>query len=263
MDIKDKVFVITGSTQGIGRELGIQVLLRGGKVVFNSRSDKKVLIDDLGDSNNVLFVASDVTKASDVSDLISKSIDKFGRIDVLVNNAGMSGFGELSESSPSVIEDIINSNIVGSLLPTHFSIPHLIKSNGKVLFISSLAALHGLPNYSLYSCSKMALTGIQQSLSKELKSKVFVGIAYVGFTKNDDSKRTYAPDGTLESVPSRDKFNVVSQEETALLLLKQLMDCKESVVHSPIGKLTYIMSRFFPKLVHSLILNNYKNSKNS
>ncbi len=262
MDIKDKVFVITGSTQGIGRELGRQVLLRGGKVVFNSRSEnKKLLISELGNIDNTLFVASDVTKSNEASELISKSIDKFGRIDVLVTNAGMSSFGELSESSPSVIQDIINSNIIGTLLPTHFSIPHLIKSNGKVLFISSLAAFHGLPNYSLYSCSKMALTGVQQSLSKELKSKVFVGIAYVGFTKNDDSKKTYAPDGTLESVPSRDKFNVVTQEETALLLLKQIVDCKKSVVHSPIGKLTSFMSRLFPSLVHRLISNNYK--KNS
>jgi dehydrogenase/reductase SDR family member 7B len=262
---ESNVFVITGSAQGIGKELATQILKLGGKVVFNSRKKEKIsLVKNLLNQykDHCFFVAADVTVPGEAELLISETIKHFGRIDVLINNAGVSGYGALSESSPIVIEEIMKSNILGSIFPTRFALPHLINSKGKVLFISSLAAFHGLPEYSLYSSSKMALTALYQSLKKELHPKgVFVGIAYVGFTKNDIGKRTFAPDGTLEKVPERNKFKVVSQEKTARLLLKQLSNEEALNVHSVMGKFAFLLSRIFPSLLDHLFLHNYLKSQ--
>ncbi len=261
-NLADKVFVISGSTQGIGKEVATQILELGGKVVLNSRKKEKIssvinLLDQYKD--HCFFIPADVSVAEEANLLISATIDHFGRIDVLINNAGVSSYGQLLESSPKVIEEIIKSNILGSVFPTRFAIPHLIKSKGKVLFVSSLAAFHGIPEYSLYSGSKMALTAFYQSLKKEMHAKgVFVGIAYVGFTKNDTEKRTFAPDGKLVKIPERNNFKVNSQQKTAQLLLKQLIREDGQKVHSVMGKFAFVISRLFPSLMDHIFMYKYK-----
>jgi len=263
--IKNKVFVITGSTQGIGKELATQILMQGGKVIFNSRRKEKIetvssLLNQF--NNQCHFIAADVSVPAEAQILMSETIDRFGQIDVLINNAGLAGYGQMIESSPVAIEEMIRSNLMGSIFATHYALPHLVNSKGKILFISSLAALHGLPNYSLYSGSKMALTALYQSLKKELHLKgVFVGIAYVGFTKNDAEKRMLAPDGTLEKMPGRDKFKVVSQEKTAGLILNQIINGEGLRVHSVMGKFAYFINRLFPSLLDHIYLHNYKKSQ--
>jgi short-subunit dehydrogenase len=263
--IKNKVFVITGSTQGIGKELATQILMQGVKVILNSRRKEKIetvssLLNQF--NNQCHFIAADVSVPAEAQILLSETIDLFGQIDVLINNAGLAGYGQLIESSPVAIEEMIKSNLMGSVFTTHYALPHLVNSKGKILFISSLAALHGLPGYSLYSGSKMALTALYQSLKKELHLKgVFVGIAYVGFTKNDPEKRMIAPNGTLEKMPGRDKFKVVSQEKTAGLILNQIINGEGLRVHSVMGKFAYIISRLFPSLLDHIYLHNYKKSE--
>jgi len=263
--IRNKVFVITGSTQGIGKELACQILLLGGKVVFNSRKKEKIsLVNDLLNTytEHCLFIAADVTIPEEANLLMLGTIEHFGQLDVLINNAGVSGYGQLLESTPVVIEEIIKNNILGSILPTRFALPYLLNSKGKVIFISSLAALHGLPGYSLYSSSKMALTAFYQSLKKEIQQKgIFVGITYVGFTKNDGEKKTFSPSGALVKVPERDKFRVATQEKTARLIINQIINEEEIKVHSLIGKFAYSMSRLFPSLLDRLLLYKYIKSQ--
>jgi len=260
--IAGKVFLITGSTQGIGKELATQIIRLGGKVVFNSRNKEKIssvgiLLEQY--KNQCCFIAADVSNPKEAEILISKTIDHYGKIDVLINNAGVSGYGQLLESTPIVIEEIIKSNILGSIFPTRFALPHLINSKGKVIFISSLAALHGLPGYSLYSSSKMALTALYQSLKKELQMKgVFVGIAYVGFTQNDAEKKTFTPDGTRVEVPERGKFKVATKEKTARLIINQIVNEEGLKLHSAMGKIAFVMSRLFPSLLHHIYFCNFK-----
>jgi len=265
--IENKVFVITGSTQGIGKELANQILQLGGKVVLNSRKKEKIsLVNDLLNQyeDQCFFVAADVTIPKEAEILMSETIGHYGQIDVLINNAGLSGYGQLLETAPLSIEEIIKGNILGSILPTRFALPHLINSKGKVIFISSLAAFHGLPGYSLYSSSKMALTGLYQSLKKELHQKgVFVGIAYVGFTQNDTEKVTFAPNGSLEKVPERNKYKVATKEKTAHLIIKQIINAEGLKVHSLIGKTAFVMSRLFPSLLHRIYFNNFYKANHS
>jgi short-subunit dehydrogenase len=171
----------------------------------------------------------------------------------------MSAFGNLEESNPSVIKEVISSNLVGSLLITHFAIPHIKKEKGNIQFISSLTAIHGIGGYSLYSAAKMAYTGVAQSLRIELNEfNVHVGVMYLSFTENDSAKMTLSPEGKLETVPKRSGFKISTQEESAQLVLNQIAKRKESVVHSSLGKLNAVINRIFPGLVQTILLRNYK-----
>jgi len=254
-----KVFVITGSSQGLGRAIASRVLSEGGSVVLNSRSQNKSegLLESFKQySERVIYVSADVTKPEQAKMLIERSIERFGRIDALINNAGMSAFGNLEDTEPSVIKEIIDSNLTGSLYMSHYAIPHLKKSKGSIEFISSLAAIHGLGSYSLYSSVKLAYIGAVQSLRKELHDyNVHVGAIYLGFTKNDTVKRTLNAKGELEPVPVRKGLPISSQDESAQVVLNQIYKRKTIVVQSLLGKANFIVNRIFPRIIHVVLLN--------
>jgi NAD(P)-dependent dehydrogenase (short-subunit alcohol dehydrogenase family) len=263
----DKVCLVTGSTQGLGKELARQLLERGGLVVLNGRKperERETLAHFAEFAEKVSYAAGDVSEAEHARAIVEHALARFGRLDVLINNAGMSAFGDLEDSTPQVIHEVIASNLIGALHVTHYAIPHIKKTGGNIEFIASLTALHGLGGYSLYSAAKMAFTGAAQALRKELAdSRVHVGVLYLGFTQNDEIKRTLSPDGKLEPVPKRDGFKVSTQAESAQLILRQIERKKSFVVHSTLGKVNAFMSRYFPGLLHRILLNAYRKNKKS
>jgi short-subunit dehydrogenase len=121
------------------------------------------------------------------------------------------------------------------------------------MFVSSLAGMFGLPAYSGYSASKMALTALAQSLKNELHGQnVHVGIAYVGFTENDPAKEQYNSKGELAPLPER-KVKRVTSEKTAFLLINQIRKRKFRSVHSFLGKAESVISKFFPGLIAMIL----------
>lgn len=267
MNFENKVILITGSSQGIGKALAKLLLEHGAKVCINGRDEYKLrqAVEDLGNwKQNLQAVCCDVSTADGSQLLVKDCVERFKRIDVAVCNAGMSAYGNLEQTKTSVIKQVIDSNLTASAMVSHFCIPHLIKTKGSLLFISSLAGLHGLGGYSLYSAVKMAYTGLSQSLQKELKRQgVHVGVIYLGFTANESSKRTLNPDGNLEPVPERKQFKLATRDEVALLIIKCISKRKEVVIHTPIGSITYWLSRHTPTIIGWLLQRVYwKNFQN-
>lgn len=260
-----KVVLITGGSMGIGRELASQILQYGGKVIITGRKPERLQLvknELVANQKNLLTHVGNVGDYSNNIQLIEKIILHFGKLDILINNAGMSAYGDLEKYDYKVINEIIDTNIKGFLFPTIVAIPELKKTNGSVIFISSIAAFRGLPNYSLYSLSKMSQTSIVQSLRIELKANnVFAGIAYVGFTQNETEKRMLTADGKLEEVPARNKLATVSRKVTAKKILKQIEAKKPRVIHSAIGKLTYFLSKYLPFVLNKIYAVHY-NKKN-
>jgi len=258
----EKVCIVTGSTQGLGKELAQQILKRGGKVVLNGRNQARkeealATFKEFGE--NVTFIHGDVSNELEAQSIVDHAIVQFGKLDVLINNAGMSAFGNLEESDPSVIHTVLDSNLKGALLMSHFAIPHIKKEKGSIQFISSLTAIHGIGGYSLYSAAKMAYTGAAQALRIELHDAgVHVGVMYLGFTKNDSTKKTLNAAGEPVSVPNRNKFKVSTQEESALLILNQIAKRKDAVVHSGVGKLNHFVNRFFPRVGFFILRKAYQ-----
>jgi len=263
---RNKVVLITGASMGIGKELALQVLNYGGKVAITGRNMARLLTvqSELKEhSENLLIHAGDVANYEDVVSLMEKIILRFGRLDVLVNNAGMSNdFAELEIINKKVVDEIIDTNIKGALFSSMMAIPELKKTRGSIIFVSSIAAFRGLPAYSLYSLSKMALTALAQSIRVEnKKAGVFVGIAYVGFTENETAKRTLSPEGNLEKVPSRNKLVTRTRSETVKTLLNQIANRRPTVIHSIIGKLTFLLFKYTPFVANKMYEQIYYNKK--
>jgi short-subunit dehydrogenase len=259
--LEGKVAIITGSSMGIGKEIAMALARKKVKIVLNGRK-----IDRLTATANEfkelkydhLAIQGDVRKYEDCQKLIEKTIAEYGSIDILINNAGIAMEGSIEDTMPEVFENVFQTNILGVLLPTKAALTYLKKSKGSVVFIGSIAGLMGLPNYSAYSASKMALTALVQSLKIELTgSGVHVGLNYVGFVKNDKNKTFYNQDGELELMPVRDQFKKMSQEEVANLFVNGIEKRRYKQPFSLLGKLTIFTQRYFPGLFERLMIRNY------
>ena len=264
---QDKVVIVTGSTQGLGREIALQVLEWGGKVIVNGRfKDKLPQVNEIFKRHlhSVRYVHGDVSQPEFATNLVQTAVTEFGQLDVVIHNAGLSAFGNLENANPDAIKQVVDSNLTAALLLASQAIEELKKTKGSILFVSSLVAIQGLGANAIYSSAKKAQIGVAESLRKELADYgIFVGVTYLGFTKNDAHKQTLTSKGKLVSVPERKGVPVASQRESALLILGQIKSRKYAIVQSWLGKLNFIMNRFFPGLVHLILLNAYRKQKGS
>lgn len=262
---KDKVVLITGASMGIGKELARQVLAFGGKAVLTARNEERLLgvqkeFEQYKD--RMLIHTGDVANYEDSELLMEKIHGQFGKLDVLINNAGISCYGEMEKLQPEVIKQVVDTNIYGPVYQTMTALKKFKSSLDSVLFVSSIAAFHGLPEYAAYSFTKKALYTLAQSLRMEVAGeKVFVGIAYVGFTENEKQKIILSPEGEKESVPVRPKILLSTREETARKILKQIERRRFSETHSLIGKLLFFMSKYFTSPLGFLMRRKYMKQK--
>ncbi len=249
----NKVVIITGSNQGIGKELAVQLGNYGAKVVINGRNKDKLtrVLKELHESNvEAIAFDGDISKQDFCEELVSKTVSHFGQLDVLINNAGMSAKASLEEGSLDFFKKVIDINLLGTAFASKFAIPHLKKTNGSLLFISSLAGIHGLPFFTSYSTSKMALTALAESLRVELHGHdIHIGTAYVGFTETSNDKTFYNAKGELEVLKKRENVKATPLSVTTDKIIRQIKGRKKSIYHSPIGKMNNILNRISPNFV--------------
>lgn len=247
---------------GIGKAIALELCKQGANVVLNGRNAERLentYQEFLKQGFSVLTVRADVTEPADCEMLIQKTLEAFEKIDVLINNAGLSMSERFENLHPEVFDAVVKSNIQGSAYPTLKALPSLKKTNGSVIFISSAAGMIGLPTASAYSAGKMALTAIAQSLKVELaETGIHVGIVHVGFTQNDSNKRVLNAKGELIPVAERPAFIQQTQQQVALAVLRAVQKRKFKVTLSFIGKLNSFMARFFPGLVMRILQASQK-----
>lgn len=263
---KDKVVLITGSSMGIGKSLALQLGALQAKIVLNGRNENRLnqfhqeFINKGFDS---IAISGDISNYDDCVRIIHQIIDTYGKIDVLINNAGIATMSSVEEMNPEVFKKVIDVNLNGSVFMTMAALPFLKNSCGSILFIGSIAGIHGIQNYSAYSCSKMALTAFVESLQIELnESDVYIGHAYVGFTENDPEKTFLTQTGDQEALPSRDNVKQMPVQKLTLRLIKMIEKRKSREVFTFIGKLNSVVNRISPKIVHKvLVRKNYSGLK--
>ncbi len=262
VNLKDKVAIVTGSSQGIGKAIAIALAKKGAKVVLNGRNaDKltkaKLELFELG--FEVLAVPADVGNYQDCENLINEVIDEYGQLDILINNAGIAMEGSIANTVPEVFEKVFHTNILGVLFPTKAALPYLKESKGSVVFTGSIAGYMGLPNYSAYSASKMSLTALVQSLKIELAGTgVHVGINYVGFAENDADKTYFDADGNVKIMPVREQFKRMPLAEVANYFVTGIEKQKYKQTLSFIGKVTRIMHQYFPAFFEWAMIRKHK-----
>ncbi len=248
----NKVVFVTGSSKGIGKTCAIELLKSGAKVVINGRNETylKQTAAELGKYGGELMeIVADVSDSKACEEALESIIARFGRLDVLILNAGLSSYGLIEDTSDEVLYNVMKVNAMGPFIAARTALPYIKKSKGSIVFISSLAGMHGIPRSSVYSMSKMALTALAQSLKTEMSGKgVHIGIIYVGFTQNDPDKMAIGPDGTIRPIQDRPGWIQQSPTKVARLILRNVKWRKFISILSPMGKVMAFFSRYFPKL---------------
>lgn len=169
MRLKDKVAVLTGGASGMGEAHARRIIEEGAKLVFTDILVEagEALALELGE--NALFIAQDVAKEEDWDRVVSAACERFGGIDILVNNAGIHSYGALHDETAEKLRRVLDVNVVSAWLGTQKVSPSMIeRGGGSIVNLSSLAGLRGLPNYSIYGCSKWAMRGVTRHLAIEL-----------------------------------------------------------------------------------------------
>jgi len=171
-DLEGKVIIVTGASDGIGRKTALLLAKKGAIVVLAARRKEilaRILKKLTGGPQKHLFIATDISKEGDVKRLVEEVIKKYGRIDILINNAAISYVGRVKDMDIEKAEDVININLLGTIRVTHGILPHMIEQkSGHIINISSVLGKGAAPYRSLYCASKYGMEGFMESLRLEV-----------------------------------------------------------------------------------------------
>jgi NAD(P)-dependent dehydrogenase (short-subunit alcohol dehydrogenase family) len=166
---KNLIWFITGTSQGFGRELVRAALQRGDSVVATSRQPEKVAAAFKGESDRLLAIPLDLSSEAHVSAGVEKAIGRYGRIDMLINNAGHGLLGAIEEVSAAEVAAVFETNVFGLLRVTRAVLPYFRKQkSGHIVNLSSISGLVGLPGWGIYNSTKFAVEGLSEALAAEL-----------------------------------------------------------------------------------------------
>lgn len=250
MSFKNKVVVITGAAGGMGRALCRQFGRAGAKIALLDlrREPLDVLAQELNQTGvQTLALECDVTDEAACQIVMQKIIKGLGRIDVLINNAGITQRSAFAETQPAVFRKVLEVNFFGALHCTKAALPLLIQTQGMIIVMSSIAGFSPLYGRSGYSASKHALHGLFESLRCELKDNgVRVMMVCPGFTATNIEKNALGGDGRPTAHPRSTTGKIATPEEVAEAIYRAALRNKRLLVLSTVGKLAYLVSRFFP-----------------
>ncbi len=253
--MQKKIIVITGASSGIGKALAEKYADEGWGLVLAARRNE--LLDELKnklDKTEVLTVKTDVTIESDCKNLIDKAVEKFGRIDVLINNAGISMRALFHNTDMEVMQQVMDVNYWGTVYCTKFALPHLLKTKGSLAGVISVGGYLGLPGRSGYSASKFAVRGFLQTIRVEnLKTGLHVLIAAPGFTASEIRKSALVANGDKQGETPRNENKMMSAEECAAHIFRAVEKRKRELVLTFLeGKFTVFLSKVMPSLVEKM-----------
>jgi len=255
--MKNKVVIITGASSGIGLATAFEFARRGAKVVMAARSIDKLeeyseTVRQLG--GGVLTVKADVSVEDDCKALVEKTVKEFGKIDILVSNAGISMRATFEDLELPVIKKVIDTNLWGLIFCTKYALPYIIKEKGSVVGVSSVTGFAPLPGRSGYAASKYGMHGFLETLRMEMKHRgVHVMIVAPGFTASNIRKSALIADGSQQGETPRHEEKMMSAEEVACHIVNGVIDRRRTIILTTVGKMTVLLYKFFPALVENII----------
>ena len=189
-ELSGKVAVVTGASKGIGAEIARQLAAAGASVVVNYASSKtgadEVVAAILKNGGKAIAVQANVAKSADVKRLFEATKDAFGRLDVLVNNAGVFAFGPLEQVTEASFHAQFDANVPGTLLATQQALAYFGAAGGSVINLSSISSINPVPNSAVYSASKSAIDAVTKALASELAGrKIRVNAIAPGMTATE------------------------------------------------------------------------------
>jgi len=258
--MKSRVVIITGASEGIGKALAIALAREGAHVVVAARK-REALEEVAAACGEALVVPTDVADEAACRKLIDAAVERFGGIDVLVNNAGISMNGRFDAvASLDVFERLMRVNYLGAVYCTYHALPHLKAKKGLIVGISSLQGKTGFPLSTGYAGSKHAMQGFFDSLRIELEgSGVDVTMVSPGPVHTDIHARKLGADGKVASL-GKDFSNKpqMSVEECVEQIARAIRSRRRELVMTTGGKLAVWLRPFFPRFVDAQVARRVK-----
>jgi NAD(P)-dependent dehydrogenase (short-subunit alcohol dehydrogenase family) len=225
--LRDKVVLVTGGSSGIGRAAALRLAGYGAKVAVAARTPSALELvarqaAELGAES--LAVPADVTDSEQCRRAVEATVARFGRLDILICSAGLSMRAYFDGSNLAALEQVMRVNFFGTLYATYFAVPHVKRTQGSLVALSSLTGLRGVPSYALYGASKFAIQGLYESLRLELRRDgVHVGVVAPGFVDTPLRDHVLGPDGQPWAKPPSPPFRVWPVEKCVDQIIRLLV----------------------------------------
>jgi short-subunit dehydrogenase len=248
------VIIITGASSGIGRELAYQLSDQGAWLSLAGRDVERltsVATQCRERGGRALVVPTDVSEPAQCQNLIAKTVEEFGRIDALINNAGVSMWARFeSVEDLGIFEWIMRVNYLGSVYCTNYALPYLKRSRGRIVAISSLAGKAGVPTRSGYAASKHAMTGFFDSLRIELAGYgTSVTMIYPDFVATEIRERALGADGKPLGISPVREAEVMTVEACARLIVRAVAQRRRELIMTLRGQVGMWLKLITPGFV--------------
>lgn len=257
MDFKGNVVILTGASTGIGEALAHALAERGAWLVLAARNAQKletVAAECRARGGRALVVATDVTDEEECRELVEHAVAEYGRIDTLINNAGLSMWMKLEDVEDlSTIEYLMRVNFFGSMYCTYYALPYLKQTRGRIVAIASVAARTGIPTRTGYSASKHAMVGFFESLRIEVEDDgISVTIAFPDFVASGMHTRSLGADGKPLGHNPLQVDKLMTSEECARLIIDGAAARKRQIVMSNRSRFGQWLKLIAPKKVDEI-----------
>lgn len=254
--LRGKIIIITGASSGIGLASARLFASRGNKLVMAAR--RLELLDQLAaeiladpvtsPETEILTVRADVSVEEDCRQLAEAALARFGGIDVLVNNAGISMRALFKDVDMKVLHTLMDVNFWGTVYCTRYALPSILERKGSVVGVISTAGYAGLPARTGYSASKFAVRGFLETIRIEhVNDGLHVLVFAPGFTSSNVRLASLTADGTPQGASPRDESKMMSAEEVARRLERAIVRRKREVILTSIAHLELFVQRHLPR----------------
>ncbi len=248
--------VVTGASSGIGEALARAYAAIGADVVLGARQEARLqqITEEIkAAGGSAVYSVVDVVNESECEALIAKAVESFGRIDILICNAGLSMRAIFDDVELTVLHRLMDVNFWGTVNCVKYALPHIQASEGSIAGVSSVAGLHGLPARTGYSASKYAMTGFLETIRIEnMKKGVHVMIACPGFTASNVRLSALTADGNNQGETPRDESKMMSAEEVAQIIIRDIKLRKRLSLMEFNGRATHFIKKLCPAFLDKM-----------
>jgi NAD(P)-dependent dehydrogenase (short-subunit alcohol dehydrogenase family) len=263
-----KVAIITGGSSGIGKAL-VEVYAKDGyAVVFTGRDETRT--SQVAEEMIAAYHEDIVYELMDVKDqesnelLVERALETFGRLDVVICNAGVSMRALIEDLRMDVFKEVMDTNFYGALYLVKAALPHVIQRKGTFVAISSINGLRSTPARSAYSVSKFAMEGFFETLRMEMvQHDVHVLTVNPGFTKSNIRIKALDENGQPQGNSPKDEEKMMMPEEVATLTLLAMKRKKRNLVLTSTGRWLVRLNYFFPAYIDKILLKIFSKEQNS
>ena len=265
--MKDKIVIITGATSGIGLACAEVFGKAGARIVFTGRDRErmekvKARLSTLGIEH--MGYLMDVSDEPENQRLMEETLARYGRIDTLINNAGISMRALFDESDLDIFRKVMDINFYGTVYATKYALPHILKSKGSIIGISSINGHRGTPARTAYTASKYAMEGFFEALRTEVMKKgVHVMVVSPGFTGTNIRNVALNKDGISQGESPRDEGKMMTPDAVARKILRGLKKKKRDMILTTQGKLVVFLNKWFPRWMDTKVYEHMAREKDS